>query len=64
MLVPESRNAFHSAAGVFSLDIWGDILDLDVALVWDRVESPKLNAEGNLPVRDDFRTSIGIGLDL
>jgi len=64
MAVPETRNAFHHAGGVFSFDIWGDILDLDFALTWDRVENPKADAEGNVPVRDDFRTSVGLGIDL
>jgi putative salt-induced outer membrane protein YdiY len=60
--VPEVENAFHHAFGVFSFEIWGDVFDLDVSLNWDRVENPKRNADGILPVRDDFRTSLGIGL--
>ena len=64
LTVPETRNSFHHASGVLSIDIWGDILDLDFSLTWDRVESPRRDADGNLPVRDDFRTSVGIGIDL
>ena len=64
MAVPETRNSFHHAAGTISFDIWGDILDLDFSLTWDRVESPTPDAEGNVPVRDDFRTTFGIGVDL
>ncbi len=64
MAIPETRNAFHHASSIFSFDIWGDILDLDFSLTWDRVENPRSDSEGNVPKRDDFRTSIGIGVDL
>jgi hypothetical protein len=62
LAVPDVENAFHHAFGVFSFDIWGDILDLDYSLTWDRVENPKRTADGELPERDDFSTSLGIGL--
>lgn len=61
--VPETSRAFHHARLAFSFDILGDVLDLDLALVWDRVESPQPNADGDIPERDDFRTTVGIGLD-
>lgn len=64
LVVPETRNSIHHASGIFSFDIWGDTIDLDVSLSWDRVESPRADADGNVPLRDDFRTSIGIGIDL
>ncbi|UCH84429.1 MAG: DUF481 domain-containing protein [Candidatus Latescibacterota bacterium] len=64
MAVPETRNSFHHAAGTISFDIWGDILDLDFSLVWDRVESPTPKEDGTIPARDDFRSTFGIGLDL
>ncbi|MEJ2720865.1 MAG: DUF481 domain-containing protein [bacterium] len=64
MAIPETRNAFHHASSIVSFDIWGDILDLDVSLTWDRVENPRPDSEGAVPKRDDFRTSIGIGVDL
>lgn len=64
LAVPETRNSFHHAGGTLSFDIWGDILDLDLSLTWDRVESPRADADGNVPQRDDFRSTIGIGIDL
>jgi putative salt-induced outer membrane protein YdiY len=60
--VPEVKNTFHSASGVFSVDIWGDIIDLDLSVFWDRTENPRPDAEGNVPKRDDFRTSFGFGI--
>jgi len=64
MGVPEVSNAYHHARLTLSFDILGDIIDLDLSLVWDRVESPQQDADGNVPVRDDLRTTIGIGLDI
>lgn len=47
---------------VVSLDIWGPF-DLDVSFIWDRINKPELNADGTRPKSDDFRLSVGLGLD-
>ena len=62
--VPDVSNAFHHAQLAFSFDILGDILDLDLSVIWDRVESPTPDADGFVSERDDFRTTIGIGFEL
>jgi hypothetical protein len=64
MALPETRNAFHHASATFSFDIWGDVIDLDFSLTWDRVESPKAREDGSVPERDDFRTTFGFGFEL
>ena len=61
--VPDVSNTFHHARATFSFDILGDIIDLDFGLNWDRVESPRPDADGNVPKRDDLRTTFGIGVD-
>ena len=61
--VPDLKNTFHHARTTFSFDILGDIIDLDFGLTWDRVETPRPDAEGNVPKRDDLRTTFGIGVD-
>jgi len=61
--VPEVKETFHHAFALVSVDVIGDYIDLDVSLTWDRNETPKADAEGIVPVRDDFRTSVGIGVD-
>jgi putative salt-induced outer membrane protein YdiY len=61
--VPDLARTYHHGKVAFSFDILGDILDLDWGLNWDRVESPQPDAEGNTPVRDDLRTTLGIGID-
>jgi hypothetical protein len=62
--VPKVENTFHHARTAVSFDLLGDVLDLEVAVNWDRSENPRPNAEGLVPKRDDVRTSFGIGLDL
>lgn len=56
------NNIFHRAEGIFSLDVLSDILELDLSITWDRVEDPQTNAEGHVLKKDDFRTSVGIGV--
>ena len=46
------------------MDILGDIFDLDWSVTWDHVSNPKEDADGNVPKKNDYRTSIGIGVDI
>lgn len=43
-----------------SVDLVGD-LDLDIAFVWDRVNRPAADSGGDVPEKDDYRTTIGLG---
>ena len=43
-----------------SFDLIAD-LDLDITLVHDRVNEPRTAANGDTPLSDDFRMSVGIG---
>jgi len=47
----------------FSFDLWGP-LDLDTTFQWDWVADPTTDADGNTPEQNDFRISVGFGLDL
>jgi hypothetical protein len=60
--VPQIDEAVHHAFVVLSFEITS-ILDIDFSFVWDRNESPEQEANGNTPERDDFRTTIGIGIE-
>lgn len=40
-----------------------DILDLSIALTWDRQSNPQANSDGTVPKEDDFRLTLGIVLD-
>lgn len=35
-------------------------LDLDVSLIWDRISKPTQDVDGNTPVSDDYRLTVGV----
>lgn len=61
--VPDVSRAFHHARTSLSFDILGDVVDLALGIVWDRVESPEPDAGGNVPKRDDLRTNVTLGVE-
>ena len=38
-------------------------LDLDISLVWDRIQEPQPEADGTVPEQDDWRLIFGLGFD-
>ena len=40
------------------------ILDLDLSVVWDRIQTPQARADGSIPEQDDFRILFGVSLDI
>jgi len=38
--------------------------DLDISLIWDRIQDPVTDADGSVPKQDDLRFIFGLGLDL
>jgi hypothetical protein len=62
--LPDPKRSFHHANAVLSIDLLGDFLSLDTSLTWDRSESPTRDGEGNVPKRDDFRMSFGVGIEI
>ena len=52
----------HHMVGTLEFDLIGS-LELDVSLVWDRIESPKPSADGTIPEKDDYRLILGLGYD-
>ena len=61
--IPDPKRSFHHANLVIAIDIWGNLLDLDLSITWDRTESPTTDADGKVPKRDDLRTAIGLGIE-
>ena len=53
----------HHLESVVSIEVWGP-LDLDVTAIWDRIERPPLDANGDRPRSNDLRLTVGISLDL
>lgn len=60
--VPDPGNTNQSATLKLSVDMIS-ILDLDLSFVWDRVGQPQANSQGVLPQKDDFKMSMGLGVD-
>ena len=58
----ESGTYLHHLITTLSSDIIGDI-DLDVSLVWDRVEDPEPAADGTVPEKNDFQLIVAIGYE-
>ena len=53
----------HHLSSVFSFEVWGP-LDLDVSFVWDRIEQPAEDADGEAPESDDLQLTVGVSLEL
>lgn len=53
----------HHLSSVLSFEIWGP-LDLDVSFVWDRIEQPAEDADGDAPESDDLQLTVGVSLEL
>lgn len=55
-LLNESNGRYtHHLVTTLSVDLFGDNLDADISLVWDRVQEPTRNADGELPDQNDYQ---------
>lgn len=61
--VPEPKNAFHYLFSLLSVEL-SDYLDRDTSIQWNHNENPVADADGNVPKRDDYRLSVGLGVDI
>ena len=52
----------HHLITTLESDLISD-LDLDVSLVWDRVQDPEPAADGSVPKKDDFQLIVGISYE-
>ena len=62
--VPNPKETTHHAEFLGSLDLIGDIFELTLSVIYDRVENPKADSAGIVPKRDDVRLVFGFGVDL
>ena len=53
----------HHLASVFSFEVWGP-LDLDISFIWDRIEKPEDDPDGDAPESDDLQLTVGVSLEL
>ena len=56
-------NNFQHASLLFTLDAFGDILEVNLSFTWDHTANPQPAADGTVPVADDYRSGFGIGID-
>ena len=52
----------HHAELIFSVDLWKAI-DLDTSLVWDHIDDPPPDSNGNIPKENDGRLVVGLGIE-
>ena len=52
----------HHLESIFSIDLFFD-LDFDVSFIWDRIEDPAADVDGNVPEQNDYRLTFGVGWD-
>lgn len=55
----ESGGYTHHMIATFENEITSE-LDLDVSLIWDRINSPTKDEEGIVPESDDIRLVLGV----
>jgi putative salt-induced outer membrane protein YdiY len=61
--VPDAKEASHNLLSQLSVDFW-KYFDLVFSITWNRVETPRPDAEGVVPKRDDLQTTFGFGIDI
>lgn len=60
--VTNSRSGKYNHHMVGGLEIeLTDRLDLDLSIIWDRIEEPQRDEDGVLPEKDDWRYIVGLG---
>ena len=50
----------HHMVGTLEIELT-ESLDLDLSVIWDRIEEPQRDADGFLPEQDDWRYVVGLG---
>lgn len=53
--------ATHHASTTLEIDLTRR-LDLDISLIWDRIENPQPDSSGTVPKQNDFRLNLSLGV--
>ena len=62
LIVPDTEQTNHHSEVTFEIELTSAI-DLDVNFVWDRIEDPEQDSDGDAPDKDDLRVSVGLALE-
>jgi putative salt-induced outer membrane protein YdiY len=63
-LLNESNGSYtHHLVTTLSMDLIGDNVDGDISLIWDRIENPTANENGEVPKQDDYQLIFSLTYD-
>jgi hypothetical protein len=60
--IPDVEDTNQHAEIVLSVELT-NVFDLDTTFIWDRTGNPAAEADGSVPLQDDFVLSIGVSID-
>lgn len=60
--VPDADETTMHGEAILSVELT-DLIDLDIAFIWDRVQSPKPNEDGSVPKKDDAKLTVSLGIE-
>ena len=63
LLNERSGTYTHHAVAGLEIELTS-IFDLDLSVIWDRIQTPQARADGSIPEQDDFRILLGVSMDL
>jgi putative salt-induced outer membrane protein YdiY len=62
LIAPDTDATNHHTQATLEVELTS-ILDLDIDFVWDRIEKPQQDENGQRPESDDFRLTAGLSLE-
>ncbi|WP_254843543.1 YdiY family protein [Shewanella sp. UCD-KL21] len=53
----------HHALATIEIELT-DIFDLDLSFIWDHINKPQADSDGEIPKQDDYQFVVGFGIDI
>jgi len=61
-IAPDTDRTNHHSQATVEIELTS-IIDLDVSFVWDRIEKPETESDGETPKTNDFRLTVGLAIE-
>jgi putative salt-induced outer membrane protein YdiY len=61
-ITPDTGRTNHHAVSRLEVELTS-VIDLDVSFIWDRIEDPETESDGDTPETDDFRLAVGLAIE-
>jgi len=61
-IAPDTNRTNHHSRAALEIELTS-IIDLDVSFVWDRIEKPETESDGETPKTNDFRLTVGLAIE-